>query len=150
MSQQERHEAVNEIRLMASIVHPNVVSYHEAFIDGNKLWCAMPAPTAPLSPSRRGPARAPKRLARVLSFPPRMTRFFHIRPDRHPEARGPFTAPACAKSFQDLPASTRSIVMEFAPYGDLARAIRKGQAMRKPFPEDMIWSFFIQVRSAVA
>ena len=60
---------------MASVMHPNVVAYHEAFIDGNKLC----------------------------------------------------------------------IVMEFAPYGDLARAIRKGQAMRKPFPEDMIWSFFIQV-----
>lgn len=79
MSQQERHEAVNEIRLMASITHPNVVSYNEAFIDGNKLC----------------------------------------------------------------------IVMEFAPYGDLARAIRKGQAMRKPFPEDMIWSFFIQVCQSV-
>lgn len=77
MSQQERQEAVNEIRLMASIQHPNVVAYHEAFIDGNKLC----------------------------------------------------------------------IVMEFAPYGDLARAIRKGQAMRKPFPEDMIWSFFIQART---
>ncbi|CAG9466460.1 unnamed protein product [Pedinophyceae sp. YPF-701] len=79
MNQTERAEAVNEIRLMASVMHPNVVSYHEAFIDGNKLC----------------------------------------------------------------------IVMEFAPYGDLARAIRKGQAMKKPFPEDMIWSFFIQACEGV-
>lgn len=39
------------------------------------------------------------------------------------------------------------IILEYAPYGDLARAIRKGQTMKKPFPEDMIWSFFTQVRS---
>lgn len=74
MSQSERSEAVNEIRLLASVQHANVVSYHEAFIDGNRLC----------------------------------------------------------------------IVLEYAPYGDLARAIRKGQSMKKPFPEDMIWSFFVQ------
>lgn len=34
MSPLERADAVNEIRLLASVKHPNVVRYHEAFLDG--------------------------------------------------------------------------------------------------------------------
>lgn len=34
MSALERADAVNEIRLLASVKHPNVVRYHEAFLDG--------------------------------------------------------------------------------------------------------------------
>ena len=75
MSQEERAEAVNEIRLQASVRHPNVTSYREAFLDGQRLC----------------------------------------------------------------------IVMEYAPYGDLQRCIRKREAHRKPFPEDLVWSYFIQV-----
>ena len=75
MSHEERAEAVNEIRLQASVRHPNVTSYREAFLDGQRLC----------------------------------------------------------------------IVMEYAPYGDLQRCIRKREAHRKPFPEDLIWSYFIQV-----
>ena len=75
MSHEERAEAVNEIRLQASVRHPNVTSYREAFLDGQRLC----------------------------------------------------------------------IVMEYAPYGDLQRCIRKRDAHRKPFPEDLIWSYFIQV-----
>lgn len=41
MPQQERDDAVNEIRLLASVRHPNVVSYHEAFVDANKLCIIM-------------------------------------------------------------------------------------------------------------
>jgi NIMA (never in mitosis gene a)-related kinase len=37
MSQAEREDSVNEIRLMASVDHPNVIAYNEAFLDGNKL-----------------------------------------------------------------------------------------------------------------
>ena len=75
MSHEERAEAVNEIRLQASVRHPNVTSYREAFLDGQRLC----------------------------------------------------------------------IVMEYAPYGDLQRCIRKREAHRKPFPEDLVWSYFIQV-----
>ncbi len=37
MSQAEREDSVHEIRLLASVAHPNVISYHEAFLDGNRL-----------------------------------------------------------------------------------------------------------------
>lgn len=37
------------------------------------------------------------------------------------------------------------IVMEYAPFGDLSRALRKRQAQRKLLPEDLIWSYFIQI-----
>ena len=68
-------EAVNEIRLLASVRHPNVVNYHEAFIDGNRLC----------------------------------------------------------------------IIMEYASHGDLSRCISKRRQARKPFSEETIWSYFIQI-----
>mmetsp|Transcript_1929 Transcript_1929/g.4556 ORF Transcript_1929/g.4556 Transcript_1929/m.4556 type:complete len:517 (+) Transcript_1929:1319-2869(+) len=46
MSQTERQEAVNEIRLLASVSHPNIVEYNEAFLDGNKLCIVMEYATA--------------------------------------------------------------------------------------------------------
>ncbi|KAK9811593.1 hypothetical protein WJX72_006685 [[Myrmecia] bisecta] len=50
MPQGDREEAVNEIRLLASVQHPNVVGYHEAFVDGNKLCIVMEfAPLGDLS-----------------------------------------------------------------------------------------------------
>mmetsp|Transcript_30639 Transcript_30639/g.66877 ORF Transcript_30639/g.66877 Transcript_30639/m.66877 type:complete len:355 (-) Transcript_30639:7-1071(-) len=75
MSTQDRADAVNEIRLLASVTHEHVVGYHEAFVDGNRLC----------------------------------------------------------------------IVMEYAPHGDLSRAIRKRQAQQKYFSEDQIWSYLIQI-----
>ena len=76
LSQAERQEAVNEIRLLASVQQNAAISgFHEAFIDGNRLC----------------------------------------------------------------------IVMEYAPFGDLSRALRKRQAQRKLLPEDLIWSYFIQI-----
>lgn len=40
MSPLERADAVNEIRLLASVKHQNVVRYHEAFLDGKaSLLC---------------------------------------------------------------------------------------------------------------
>mmetsp|Transcript_19825 Transcript_19825/g.43138 ORF Transcript_19825/g.43138 Transcript_19825/m.43138 type:complete len:627 (+) Transcript_19825:361-2241(+) len=41
MSQAEREDSVNEIRLLASVAHPNVIAYHEAFLDGNRLCIIM-------------------------------------------------------------------------------------------------------------
>ena len=41
MSHEERAEAVNEIRLQASVRHPNVTSYREAFLDGQRLCIVM-------------------------------------------------------------------------------------------------------------
>eukprot|EP01028_Stygiella_incarcerata_P004689 TRINITY_DN203_c2_g5_i1.p1 TRINITY_DN203_c2_g5~~TRINITY_DN203_c2_g5_i1.p1 ORF type:complete len:408 (+),score=85.16 TRINITY_DN203_c2_g5_i1:240-1463(+) len=38
MSLKEKEEAVNEIRILASIRHPNVVRYHEAFIENQKIY----------------------------------------------------------------------------------------------------------------
>jgi len=36
----DRMNALNEVRLLASICHPNIVEYKEAFIDdeSNTLW----------------------------------------------------------------------------------------------------------------
>jgi NIMA (never in mitosis gene a)-related kinase 1/4/5 len=40
LSSRERENALNEIRILASIKHPNVIGYKEAFIDENSksLW----------------------------------------------------------------------------------------------------------------
>ena len=67
-------DAVNEIRLLASVRHPNIVAYNEAFVDGNRLC----------------------------------------------------------------------IVMEYAPHGDLARSIKRRAQAGKFYPEELIWSYFIQ------
>jgi NIMA (never in mitosis gene a)-related kinase len=39
--QEEKMDAVNEIRLLASVRHDNVIQYHEAFIDNGKLCIVM-------------------------------------------------------------------------------------------------------------
>lgn len=41
MSQAEREDSANEIRLLASVRHPNVIAYNEAFLDGNRLCIIM-------------------------------------------------------------------------------------------------------------
>jgi len=33
LSEKEKQNALNEVRLLASIVHPNIIAYKEAFID---------------------------------------------------------------------------------------------------------------------
>ena len=33
MNEKDRLNAINEVRILASIKHPNVISYREAFID---------------------------------------------------------------------------------------------------------------------
>ena len=40
LSQKERENAINEVRILASINHPNVIQYKEAFIDeqSSSLW----------------------------------------------------------------------------------------------------------------
>lgn len=79
MNQEERADAVNEIRLLASVRDQHIITYHEAFIDGNRLC----------------------------------------------------------------------IIMEYAANGDLARAIRRRASQCRPFPEDLIWSYFIQIVRAL-
>lgn len=75
MTQEERQDAANEIRLLASVKHPNIVRYYETFLDGN--WLV--------------------------------------------------------------------IVMEYAQCGDLSHFIKKGKERQKPFPEEIVWNFFIQI-----
>jgi NIMA (never in mitosis gene a)-related kinase len=40
LSEKEKENALNEVRILASITHPNVISYKEAFIDesSSTLW----------------------------------------------------------------------------------------------------------------
>jgi NIMA (never in mitosis gene a)-related kinase len=33
MNEKDRENAINEVRILASIAHPNIVTYREAFID---------------------------------------------------------------------------------------------------------------------
>ena len=33
LTEKERENAINEVRILASIKHPNVISYKEAFVD---------------------------------------------------------------------------------------------------------------------
>jgi serine/threonine protein kinase len=42
MNEKDRDNAINEVRILASIQHPNVVSYRDAFVDNNMLWYALP------------------------------------------------------------------------------------------------------------
>jgi NIMA (never in mitosis gene a)-related kinase len=37
----ERENALNEVRILASISHPNVVAYKEAFIEEEKYLCII-------------------------------------------------------------------------------------------------------------
>ena len=40
LKDKERQNALNEVRILASVSHPNIISYKEAFIDtaSNTLW----------------------------------------------------------------------------------------------------------------
>jgi len=40
LSRKEKDNALNEIRILASIRHPNIISYKEAFVDepSESLW----------------------------------------------------------------------------------------------------------------
>jgi NIMA (never in mitosis gene a)-related kinase 1/4/5 len=75
LNTQERQDAANEIRLLASVKHPNIIRYYEAFLDGNWLC----------------------------------------------------------------------IIMEYAQCGDLSHYIKKGKERKTPFPEEIVWAFFIQI-----
>jgi NIMA (never in mitosis gene a)-related kinase len=41
LSTKEKENAINEVRILASIQHPNVVQYREAFIDNGKFLCII-------------------------------------------------------------------------------------------------------------
>jgi NIMA (never in mitosis gene a)-related kinase len=41
LSNWERINALNEVRILASIEHPNIVSYKEAFIYNDKYLCII-------------------------------------------------------------------------------------------------------------
>lgn len=41
LSQKERENALNEVRILASIQHPNVVGYKEAFLEEEKNLCNL-------------------------------------------------------------------------------------------------------------
>jgi NIMA (never in mitosis gene a)-related kinase 1/4/5 len=38
LSDKEAENALNEVRILASIHHQNIVSYKEAFLEGKSLW----------------------------------------------------------------------------------------------------------------
>lgn len=41
MEHSEKQAILNEVRLLASVRHPNIVSYYEAFADGNRICIVM-------------------------------------------------------------------------------------------------------------
>ncbi|KAA6386673.1 MAG: putative NEK protein kinase [Streblomastix strix] len=38
VSQRDKQDSMNEIRILASIVHPNIIRYREAFFEDDKLF----------------------------------------------------------------------------------------------------------------
>jgi NIMA (never in mitosis gene a)-related kinase 1/4/5 len=38
LSEKEKTNSLNEVRILASIKHPNIISYKEAFIEDSMLW----------------------------------------------------------------------------------------------------------------
>ncbi|GIQ83556.1 hypothetical protein KIPB_004899 [Kipferlia bialata] len=38
MKRKEREEALNEIRILASVFHPNIVGYYESFVENDKIY----------------------------------------------------------------------------------------------------------------
>ena len=45
------------------------------------------------------------------------------------------------------PRLTHSIIMDFAPQGDIAAVIKQHAVVKRPLPEDLIWKYLIQVGS---
>ena len=41
LSEKERKNALNEVRILASISHPNIIAYKEAFFEDNCLHIVM-------------------------------------------------------------------------------------------------------------
>lgn len=41
LSTKERQNALNEVRILASIKHPSIIGYKEAFIDQGKFLCIV-------------------------------------------------------------------------------------------------------------
>jgi NIMA (never in mitosis gene a)-related kinase len=41
LNEKEKTNALNEVRILASIHHANIISYKDSFIDGNNLWYCL-------------------------------------------------------------------------------------------------------------
>lgn len=41
LKEKEKHNALNEVRILASVKHPNIISYKEAFFEGSNLCLVM-------------------------------------------------------------------------------------------------------------
>eukprot|EP00959_Pyramimonas_sp_CCMP1952_P416195 8720094-Pyramimonas_sp.AAC.1 len=113
--QQDRADAVNEIRLLASVTHEHVVGYHEAFVDGNRLCIVMEyAPHGDLS----------RAIRYVQTF-----RFCGML--------------LCRIGFERLRRSSPQHL--WGGYVKVHRHCKKRQAQQKYFSEDQIWSYLIQI-----
>jgi len=53
LSNKEKENALNEVRILASIKHPNIIAYREAFIDepSSSLWYVSPHLTISINSS---------------------------------------------------------------------------------------------------
>ena len=41
LSEKEKENSLNEVRILASIKHPNIISYKDSFLDGSTLCIIM-------------------------------------------------------------------------------------------------------------
>jgi NIMA (never in mitosis gene a)-related kinase len=85
MGARERQDAANEVRLLASMLHPNIIQYKEAFVNRDKLCIIMELATkGDLAKVIKVSNAARQRLHEddVWSFFIQMARGIQVRPAR--------------------------------------------------------------------
>lgn len=121
---------VNEIRVLGSLHHPNIVRQYETFMAGNKLCIVMElAPAGARAGARRkGVAQRGTPCGACTACSPLQPALAHQLTGAPPR-----------------PAPRRTL-----PAGDLAGFIRAAAASGRPLPEGTVWQVFLQLCQGVA
>jgi serine/threonine protein kinase len=149
MSQLERADAVNEVRLLVSINHPSVVSgsamrASSACMHAQRLRRGRGACLARLPEAGAHTHGSSGCCARVRGAQQQL-----VQQGRSLHARPPFLSLPRRKQIRYheafLNGNKLCVVMEYAPFGDLKYYVSKGLRLNAPFPEEAIWRIFLQL-----